>query len=192
MDHRTLGSVKYGCLGKMGVDEVRDIVEYNKIIHEYETKKGKECGSPVHSSECPDTELRKIVLYNIRYDREKNPRSDVDVLDEYHFVMESRGEIENIVKKLNQDIYALDNPSALERVARTVVTWTWSDDPRKDRIRRRKELQDQLKSYQHLLSEIEFQLALYRSVISVTTTTTIKTKSTKLKSKYAKKLKSRK
>lgn len=176
----------------MGLEEVRGIVEYNKNIHSSETSKGKERSSPVHSSECLDSELRKIVLYNIRYDNEKNTRSDVDILDEYHFITETKSEIEDIVKKLNQDIYALENPSTLERVTRTVITWTWSDDPRKNRIQKRKELQAQLKSYHTLLDDIEFQLPLYRSVISVTTTATIKTKSSKLKSKYAKKLKSRK
>jgi len=176
----------------MGVDDIRDIVEYNKVIHNSDSGKSKDRSSPVYSSECLETELRKIVLYNIRYDREKNTRSDVDILAEYHLLMESKDELENIIKKLTNDVYKLENPSTFERLTRTIITWAWSDDPRKDRIQLRKKLQSKVKEEQALLNELEFQLPLYRSVVSVTTTTTIKTKATKLKSKYAKKLKSRK
>ena len=176
----------------MGIEDIREIVDYNKIIHTSETSKGKERSSPVHSSECLDSELRKVVLYNIRYDNDANIRSDIEILDEYNFIMESKDEVEDVVDKLSLELGELDNPSTFERLTRTVITWAWSDDPRKNRIKHRKDLQSQIKSYQSLLDDIEFQLPLYRSVVSVTTTTTIRTKSSKLKTKYAKKIKSRK
>lgn len=176
----------------MGVDDIRKIVEYNKIVHHSETSKGRERSSPVHSSECLDSELRKIVLYNVRYDSDRNTRSDVDILDEYHYLMESKDELKDTIHKLTRDVFELDNPSTLERLTRTFITWTWSDDPRKNRILSRKTLLKQINEYKALLNDLEFQLPLYRSVVSVTTTVTIKTKSTKLKSKYAKKLKVKK
>lgn len=181
-----------GCLVKMGLDEVRDIIEYNKVIHNCESSGDKRKSSPVYSSDCLDSELRKIVLYNIRYDHEKNTRSDIDILDEYNYLLKSMDEIKETIDKLSHDLDDLENPSTLERLARTVITWTWSDNPRKSRIEVKKEIRNHIKDHKNVLEDIEFQIPLYKSVISVTTTTTIKTKATKLKSKYVNKIKSRK
>lgn len=173
----------------ISLDSIRDILDYNKILRDCDTKEGKE---RVYGDECVISELRKVVLYNIRYDQDKNTRSDIDILDEYNILSRANDTISLLVEKRRRDLYDLDNPTTIERLSRTLITWTWSDDPRKNRIQLRKEINKEIKDMELLLEDIEFQIPLYRSLVSVTTTLKIKVKSSKLKPKYAKKIKKHK
>jgi hypothetical protein len=173
----------------ISLDSIRDILDYNKILRDCDTKEGKE---RVYGDECVGSELRKVVLYNIRYDQDKNTRSDIDILDEYNILSRANDTINLLVEKRRSDLHDLDNPSTIERLSRTLITWTWSDDPRKNRIQLRKEINKEIKDMELLLEDIEFQIPLYRSLVSVTTTLKIKVKSSKLKPKYAKKIKKHK
>ena len=143
----------------------------------------------VHSDECIREDRRKIVLYNIRYDSTGAVRSDIDILNELAHMEEFEVKICEYMELLTKELYELNTPGTLERVERTVTTWAWSDEPRKERIVRRKQIEKKLKTLSEMVGEIHFQIPLYRSVVSVTTTTEIQLKAQKLKAKYAKKLK---
>jgi len=170
------------------VDPVRDIIEYNKTLHSVADDSDKKRRSSVYSDECLKKDFNKIVLYNLRYDHSKEVRSDIDILEEYNYLIESLNKMNELKEKMISDLNDLNNPSTIERLSRTVITWAWSDDPRKQRLVLRKKLNDEIKELDSLLKEVEQQLPLYKSVISVTTTTNINIKKSKLKEKYLKKI----
>jgi len=171
------------------IEHVRDIIEYNKTLHNIDDDSDKKRRSSVYSDECIKKDLNKIVLYNLRYNHSKEVRSDIDILEEYNYLYDAINKMNDMKEKLIYDLNDLNNPTTIERLSRTLITWTWSDDPRKQRIILRKKLDKELKDLESLLKEVEQQLPLYKSIISVTTTTSVKIKKTKLKDKYSKKIK---
>lgn len=174
------------------VDTVRDIIEYNKTLHSIKEDSDKKRRSSVYSDECLKKDFNKIVLYNLRYNHSKEVRSDIDILEEYNYLIESMNKMNELKEKIICDLNDLNNPSTIERLSRTVITWTWSDDPRKQRLVLRKKLDGELKNLENLIKDVEQQLPLYKSIISVTTTTNINIKKSKLKDKYLKKIRNSK
>lgn len=170
------------------MDPVRDIIEYNNTLHNLDDKRR----SSIHSDECLKKDMNKIILYNLRYDHSKNIRSDIDILEEYNYLIDSVSKMSEFKDNMVNDLNDINNPSTLERLSRTLVTWAWSDDPRKQRILLRKKLEKEIKDLEKLISEVEYQLPLYKSIISVTTTTNVNIKKSKLKDKYSKKVRSSK
>jgi hypothetical protein len=170
------------------LDAIRDIVDYNKIIHDAD----KSLGGNITNDTVKKDDIKKVIIYNIRYDHSKNVRSDVEIINDYDFLVASKEQLENYKEKIHNDLNDLDNPSTLERLTRTFITWTWSDDPRKHRVNARRELKKEMNMIDTLLNDIDIQLPIYRSVASATTTLDIKIKPTKLKAKYAKKIKKHK
>lgn len=151
------------------------------------TRKGS-----VYSDECIRDDKRKVILYNIRYDSKGELRSDIEVLDEIIQLETFENQLGIYKEMLTKELDELNYPGTFERLGRTLTSWVWSDIPRKERVVRRKHIQRAIKGIDNLLDEIVFQIPLYKSVASVTTTTEIQVKAKKLKDKYSKKIKKNK
>ena len=171
------------------IEKCRYIVVSNQRIPSDSDVVEKTRRDSVHTDECIGDENRKVVLYNIRYDKRGTLRSDIDVLNEYNQVAGYEASLVEYMGLLRKELDALNSPSTFERVGRTITSWMWSDVPRKERVVRRKQIRSKLKEIDAVLEEVRVQLPLYKSVATVTTTAEIRVKTSKLKGKYAKKLK---
>ena len=169
----------------------RIISKNEKITSKSEAFESKRYSS-VYTDECLKEEDRKIILYNIRYTEGGDLRSDIDIIDEYNQLMCAEEKVSEYEEALTKELTELNSPGTLERVSRTFTSWILSDTPRKERILRRKNIQNKLKEIQDVLCNVKTQIPLYKAVVSITTTTEIHIKSSKLKSKYAHKIKGKK
>ena len=174
------------------LNECRRILSKNeKITTKSDAFESKRYSS-VYTDECLKDEDRKIILYNIRYTEDGDLRSDIDIIDEYNQLMCEEETVSEYEKILTEELKELDSPGTLERVSRTFTSWLLSDIPRKERIIRRKKIHNKLKDIKDIIHDVRMQIPLYKAVASITTTTEIHIKSSKLKTKYSHKIKGKK